>query len=60
MKDDIEGAGSYLDTHIYELKTAMLLCGAANVKELRSVPKIITGNLKEWISELHTEPGDSE
>ncbi len=43
-----EGARRYLHAVELELKTAMLLVGAKNLKQLRQAPRIISGGLAEW------------
>jgi isopentenyl-diphosphate delta-isomerase len=44
------GAEAFLDRIERELRTAMLLCGARTVAELRAAPRIITGELKDWLA----------
>lgn len=43
-----EGALAYLDQVERELRTAMLLVGAKNLKQLRRVPRLVTGALRQW------------
>ena len=45
------GAEAFLDGVERELRAAMLLVGAGSVAELRSAPKIITGDLAAWIQQ---------
>jgi len=49
MEKGPEGAAEYLDTHLYELKAGMLLTGAPNIKAIAAVPRLYTGELKDWI-----------
>jgi isopentenyl-diphosphate Delta-isomerase len=43
------GAEAFLDRIERELRTAMLLCGARTVAELSASPRVITGELKDWL-----------
>jgi isopentenyl-diphosphate delta-isomerase len=43
------GAEAFLERLQRELATVMLLCGARTVAELQGVPRIITGQLKQWL-----------
>lgn len=43
-----DGALAYLDQVERELRTAMLLVGAKNLEQLRRVPRLVTGALREW------------
>ncbi len=47
-----EGALAFLDGIEAELRAAMLLTGSANVEALRHVPRVITGELLQWIEQL--------
>jgi len=47
-----DGASGYLDRVENEIRTAMLLTGAADVPALRRVPRVLTGELREWISQV--------
>jgi isopentenyl-diphosphate delta-isomerase len=42
------GAREFLAQVERELRTAMVLVGAANLKQLREVPRIIDGRLRDW------------
>jgi isopentenyl-diphosphate delta-isomerase len=44
----IEGAERYLAAVELELRTALLLVGARNVKQLGQCPRIINGGLRDW------------
>jgi isopentenyl-diphosphate delta-isomerase len=46
------GALAELDRLEAELKTAMLLCGARTVSELGRVPRVILGELAEWLRQV--------
>lgn len=41
---------AHIETLIVGLKKAMLMCGAANIQQLKKVPLIITGQTKEWLT----------
>lgn len=43
------GARQFLKRLEQELRSVMLLCGARSVAELQSAPKVITGELKDWM-----------
>ncbi|MEZ4254224.1 MAG: type 2 isopentenyl-diphosphate Delta-isomerase [Polyangiales bacterium] len=43
-------ADTFFDAVERELRTAMLLVGAHNVEELRRAPRVITGELRHWLS----------
>lgn len=44
-----DGAAEFMEQMIHELKTAMLLTGAADLTELKRIPRIFTGELREWL-----------
>jgi isopentenyl-diphosphate delta-isomerase len=44
------GARSYLRRVELELRSAMLLTGAGNLRQLRQVPRIVSGALEQWSS----------
>ena len=46
----LDGAISWYENYILDIKRFMLLIGAANIEALRSVPMIITGFSQEWLS----------
>jgi isopentenyl-diphosphate delta-isomerase len=46
-----EQADAYLDRLQNELRTVMVLCGARTVADLQRVPRVITGELKEWLED---------
>jgi isopentenyl-diphosphate Delta-isomerase len=48
----IEGARSFLAGLIYELRSAMLLTGCCDLAALRKAPRVITGELRHWLSAL--------
>ncbi len=47
-----EGARRYLEQVESEVRSAMLLTGSADVGALRRTPRVVTGELREWISQL--------
>jgi isopentenyl-diphosphate Delta-isomerase len=49
LEGGIEGAEKYLQNIIYKSKVMMLLLGKENLKELKTVPYRITGELKELL-----------
>ncbi|MDB4972158.1 MAG: Isopentenyl-diphosphate delta-isomerase, FMN-dependent [Myxococcaceae bacterium] len=44
-----EAAEAFVDQLEREIRAVMLLVGAANVQELRTVPRLIFGPLREWM-----------
>lgn len=44
------GAEAYLDGVERELRAVMLLCGAGSVDQLRKAPRIIGGELRDWLA----------
>ncbi|MBI5882326.1 MAG: alpha-hydroxy-acid oxidizing protein [Elusimicrobia bacterium] len=51
-----EGVVAFLSGIIAELKTAMLLAGAADLKSLARTEPVITGKLNEWIKSRRARP----
>src|SRR5262245_37405591 len=47
-----EAALAFFDGIEAELRTAMLLVGARNLATLRAVPRVIVGELKEWLEQM--------
>jgi isopentenyl-diphosphate delta-isomerase len=47
-----QGAVNYLKSIETELRTAMLLVGAADLAALKRVPRVIMGELRDWIEQL--------
>jgi isopentenyl-diphosphate delta-isomerase len=43
-------AEAYVDRVLSELRSVMLLCGARTVSELQAAPKIVRGELRDWLS----------
>jgi len=43
----------YLEKVIHELKTAMLLTGCRNLAALRQAPRVYTGALRDWLSNVN-------
>ncbi|MBD3168357.1 MAG: type 2 isopentenyl-diphosphate Delta-isomerase [candidate division Zixibacteria bacterium] len=50
LKGGVESAKTYLESVLYELKTAMLLTGSKDLKSLGKTPRIIAGELKDWLN----------
>jgi isopentenyl-diphosphate Delta-isomerase len=50
MQGGRQGAEAYLDGIERELRTVMLLCGARTIRQLQRVPRVITGELKDWLT----------
>ena len=46
----IEGARVLLMRIERELRSVMLLCGAKTIEELQQVPRVVTGELRDWIA----------
>jgi len=44
------GAEAFLDQVLQELSAVMLLCGVRSPRQLRHVPRVITGELKDWLA----------
>jgi isopentenyl-diphosphate Delta-isomerase len=44
------GAEAYLERVERELRAVMLLCGAGSIGQLQRAPRIITGELKDWLA----------
>lgn len=55
-----EGAVNFLKSIETELKTAMLLVGARDVPALKRVPRVIMGELREWITQLGNPRGKTD
>jgi isopentenyl-diphosphate delta-isomerase len=47
-----EGALAFFDQIETELRTAFLLAGARNARELAQAPRIVTGELAEWLRQI--------
>lgn len=50
--DGIEGARRALKVVVAALKQAMLLTGSRTCAELKTKPRVVTGDLKDWLSAL--------
>jgi isopentenyl-diphosphate delta-isomerase len=50
-----QGAVARLATVEAELRTAMLLTGSANVADLARAPRLIIGDLAEWLRQAHVD-----
>ena len=49
LDDGPEGARAFLVGVENELRSTMLLCGAQTIDELQVAPKIVTGELRDWM-----------
>jgi isopentenyl-diphosphate delta-isomerase len=47
----VEGARGFLLQIERELRSVMLLCGATSIEDLQRAPRIITGELRDWIAQ---------
>jgi isopentenyl-diphosphate delta-isomerase len=47
-----EAALAFFDATEAELRTAMLLVGAKDLAALRAVPRVLVGELKEWLEQM--------
>lgn len=45
----VDGARSFLHRVERELRAVMLLCGAKTIEDLQSAPRVVTGELRDWI-----------
>ena len=52
IADGPSGAVAYLKQVEAEIRAAMLLTGSPDVAALRRAPRVLTGELREWISQL--------
>ena len=50
LEGGTDGARAFLAGVERELVAIMLLCGASSIDELRRAPRIITGELRDWIA----------
>ena len=50
LEGGIDGARSFLLRVERELRSIMLLCGAKTIEELQQVPRVITGELRDWLA----------
>ena len=49
LEGGIDGARSFLQRVERELRSVMLLCGAKTIEDLQSTPRVVTGELRDWI-----------
>ena len=49
IEGGIDGAKGFLLQVERELRSIMLLCGARTIEELQRSPRIITGELRDWL-----------
>ena len=52
VADGPDGADLFLDRVENELRTVMMLTGCRNVKELQRAPRVVTGELQDWVQQL--------
>lgn len=50
IEGGVESVRTFLAGVERELRSIMLLCGARSIDELKRAPRVITGELKDWIS----------
>jgi len=50
LEGGLDGARSFLWQVERELRSVMLLCGAKTIEELQQAPRIVTGELRDWIA----------
>jgi isopentenyl-diphosphate delta-isomerase len=51
LEGDVDGARSFLLRIERELRSVMLLCGAKTIEELQQAPRVITGELRDWVDD---------
>jgi isopentenyl-diphosphate delta-isomerase len=49
LEGGVDGARSFLQRVERELRSVMLLCGAKTIEDLQSTPRVVTGELRDWI-----------
>jgi isopentenyl-diphosphate delta-isomerase len=49
LEGGIEGTRTFLLRIERELRSVMLLCGATTLEELQRAPRVVTGELRDWI-----------
>ena len=50
LEGGVDGARSFLLRVERELRSVMLLCGAKTVEELQQAPRVVTGELRDWLA----------
>ncbi|MFH1686729.1 MAG: type 2 isopentenyl-diphosphate Delta-isomerase [bacterium] len=55
LKDGQQGAQSFVNQMVQEIKVAMLLSGAGDVGALQRVPRIYKGELSQWIAAFESD-----
>ena len=58
LEGNEEGAIRYINRLNKDLKIAMLLCGAEDVASMQRVPRVIGGDLRQWLDTLGFLDGD--
>jgi isopentenyl-diphosphate delta-isomerase len=58
VDNGVQGASDFIESNIYELKSAMLLTGSRNIEELQKAQRIYTGKLRDWLSNTISNRGD--
>ncbi|HDS00695.1 MAG TPA: type 2 isopentenyl-diphosphate Delta-isomerase, partial [candidate division Zixibacteria bacterium] len=58
MDNGVQGASDFIESNIYELKTAMLLTGSRRTGDLQNAPRVYTGKLLEWLKNSESHLGD--
>ena len=50
LEGGVNGARSFLQRIERELRSVMLLSGAKTIEELQQAPRVVTGELRDWIA----------
>jgi isopentenyl-diphosphate delta-isomerase len=57
LQGGYQGLLDYLAGVIHELRAALLLTGCKNLGQLRSIPRVTGGRLREWLNAYENGPG---
>jgi len=49
LQGGLDGARAFLQRVERELRSVMLLCGARTIEDLQAAPRVITGELRDWL-----------
>ncbi|MFW2389923.1 MAG: type 2 isopentenyl-diphosphate Delta-isomerase [Polyangiales bacterium] len=49
LQGGLDGARAFLQGVERELRSVMLLCGARTIEDLQAAPRVITGELRDWV-----------